>query len=108
MINLFSLFKRKKKRRHKKKKATFTKIIMTFIFINCTVIEIYSMIVMYILQDLSALSTLIGAVVGEAFAFAVYCVKSFLETKEEKKLEFEKEQYFGSPATYEDEEINNE
>ena len=106
MAKLFSLFKRKKKR--KKKKVTSTKIFMYFIFINCTIIEVYSMAVMYILQDLSALSTLIGAVVGEAVSFAVYAAKSFCETKEEERIKFEREKYFSNNScTYENEETED-
>ena len=43
-----------------------TKILITFIMVNCTLIEVYSMYVMYHLQDLSSLYSLIGAVVSES------------------------------------------
>lgn len=60
-------------------KPTTTKLIVAFIFINCTVVEIYSMWVMYKLADISALYSLISAVVGEAFTFAIYAAKSTKE-----------------------------
>ena len=50
---------------------------MYLILINCMVVEVYSMWVMYKLVDLSALYTLIGAVISESVSFAIYCAKSF-------------------------------
>ena len=76
-----------------KKKISTTKLIILFIFLNCTVVEAYSMWVMYKLVDLSALYALIGAVITESISFAVYCVKAFSETKEEEKLRFERERF---------------
>lgn len=75
----------------RRKKATTTKILIYFILLNCTIIEVYSMIVMVMLKDLSALVSLIGAVVGESITYAIYCAKSHLDTREEKRLEFDKE-----------------
>ena len=77
----------------RKKKLTTTKILMYFILLNCTIIEAYSMWVMYVLQDLSALYSLIGAVVGEALSYAVYCAKSFNDTKEECKSKLERDKF---------------
>lgn len=76
-----------------KKKVSTTKLLMAFIFINCTVVEAYSMWVMYTLGDLSALYALIGAVITESISFAIYCVKAFNETKEEERLCFEREKF---------------
>lgn len=75
-------------------KFTTTKLLMYLIFLNCIMIELYTMWVMFILNDLSALYSLVGAVIGESLAFAVYCYKSFKETKEEQRLQFEKDQFF--------------
>lgn len=77
----------------RKKKRTTTKILMYFILLNCTIIEAYSMIVMYFLKDLSALYSLIGAVVGESVSYAIYCCKSFNDTKEEKRIALERDQW---------------
>ena len=52
----------------RKKKFTTTKLFMYFILFNCTAIEVYSMITMFVLKDLSALYALIGAVVGESIS----------------------------------------
>lgn len=65
-----------------KKPLSYSKAALIFIFINCTCIEIYSMAVMFLLQDLSALSTLIAAVVTESVSFAIYSGKSALENRQ--------------------------
>lgn len=79
-------------------KLTTHKIIMYFIFINCSIIEIYSMKSMIILADLSALPTLMVSVITESISYAIYCAKSYSGTKQEKiqelddkKFELEKE-----------------
>lgn len=75
----------------RRKKMTTSKIIAYFIIINCTVVEMYSMWVMYQLADLSALYSLIGAVIGESITYAIYCAKSFKDTSSEETLKFERE-----------------
>ena len=67
---------------------------MYIILINCSVIEIYSMFVMYHFADLTALYSLIGAVIGESLSFAIYCFKSFNETKEEARTQLERDKFF--------------
>ena len=62
-----------------KKKISTSKLLIGFIFINCIVVEISSMWVMYTLADLSALSVLMTAIIGETFAYAVYSIKSTKE-----------------------------
>ena len=89
-----------KSKKKKKKKLQTTKILtvalMIFILFNCIAVESYSMYVMYTLGNLDALSALITTAIGSCFTlvleFAVYCAKSFLETKSEKELEFRREQ----------------
>ena len=60
-------------------KVSTTKLVMAYIIINCTIVEIYSMWVMVKLQDISGLYTLITSVIGETIAFLVYAVKSTKE-----------------------------
>ena len=72
-----------------------TKILITFIMVNCTLIEVYSMYVMYHLQDLSSLYSLIGAVVSESLSFGIYCAKAFNETTEEQKILLERDKLSG-------------
>ena len=77
----------------RKKKFTTTKLFMYFILFNCTAIEVYSMITMFVLKDLSALYALIGAVVGESISYAIYCAKSFNDSKEEAKSNLERDKF---------------
>ena len=85
----------KKEKRPKKqiKRTTTTKLLMYFIFTNCFMIEVYSMWVMVKLSDLAALYSLIGAVIGERLSFAIYCAKSFNETKEEERIRLERDMF---------------
>ena len=83
----------------RKKKFTTTKVFMYIILLNCMAIEIYSMWVMYKLSDLSALYSLIGAVIGESLSFAIYCAKSFNDSKEEAKAQLERDKF---EATFKD------
>lgn len=62
-----------------KMKLSTTKLIVLFILCNCTLVEAYSMWVMYKLMDLSALYSLIAAVVGESITFIAYAAKSTKE-----------------------------
>ena len=78
--------------------VTASKFFMMFIIVNCSIIEIYSMISMIHFGDLSALSSLIVAVVSESISYAVYCAKAYRSKKSEvesqlerDKFEFEKE-----------------
>lgn len=80
----------------RKKKMTTSKILMYYILINCTVIEVYSMYTMYTLKDLSPLYSLIGAVIGESLSYAIYCAKSFKDTKEEVKSKLERDKFEAS------------
>ncbi len=69
---------------------TTTKILLAYIIGNCTVVEIYSMWVMYALADISALYALIAAVITESITFITYCAKSYNETKQEEIIKLER------------------
>lgn len=77
----------------RRKKLTTTKILMYFIMINLLCVEIYSMAIMYIMSDLSSLYVLITAVIGESISYAIYCLKSFNDTKEETKSQLERDRF---------------
>lgn len=72
-----------------KKKFSMTKIFMFFLFINCTVIEIFTGWVtvrnLYLAEvhniaiDFTPLVTLIGVVLGEVLSFGIYALKSAKE-----------------------------
>ena len=80
-----------------KEKIPTGKIGFWYMIINCTVIEIYSLVAMFIFRDLSSLPALIVAVVGDCVAFISYNAKSSKENTEGgivyesamKKLEYE-------------------
>ena len=71
------------------KKFSTTKILIAFLFINCTLLEIFTgwvTVENLILArdfgtaiDFTPLVTLIGIVLGEVFGFAVYAAKSAKE-----------------------------
>ena len=88
---------------------TASKFFMLFILINCTIIEIYSMVVMVKMQDLSALSSLIASVITESISYAVYCAKAYRSKKSEveaelnrDRFEFEKENALEEIEKFED------
>lgn len=75
-----------------KKKISCTKLIILFLFINCTLVELFTGWVVIqnlalaatvgVALDLTPLTTLVGTVVAEVLGFAVYAAKS---TKENSK-----------------------
>ena len=75
--------KKKIKNRGKseKKKLSMSKRLTLFLFLNCTIIELFTLYITYKsfetgMGDLSALHILITAVVSEVIAFAIYSIKS--------------------------------
>ena len=79
----------KEKRALKPKRFTTTKIIMFFLFLNCTLIELFTCWTTVqslaiaettmMSPDFTPLVTLIGTVVGEVIGFAIYALKSTKE-----------------------------
>lgn len=73
----------------KGKKISTTKLLITFLFINCTLLEIFTGWItiwnLILARDVGAtidftpLITLIGVVIGEVFGFAIYALKSMKE-----------------------------
>ena len=66
-----------------KKPLSMSKKMLMYIVVNCTVVQIYAMVAMFVLQDLSALYALITAVVGETIAFFIYEIKAARENTSE-------------------------
>lgn len=74
---------------NKKRKISTSKLLIIFLFINCTLIEIFTgwaMVKMLSLAfvagtmiDFTPLVALIGAIVGEVFGYAIYSLKSTKE-----------------------------
>lgn len=81
--------KRDFKSSHKLLKLSTSKLLILFLFINCTIIELFTGWVTIKSLDLSTMTlmapdftplvTLIGAVVSEVIGFAVYALKSTKE-----------------------------
>lgn len=84
----------------KNTKLTTTKKLMAYIVVNCTVIELYTMFIVYKFQEAAILEPLISAVVAESFSFFVYCLKSYFETKAEKNNDLA---YYRINKRYQDE-----
>lgn len=82
----------KKEKSELKYKMPTSKKLITFLFVNCTVIELFTFFVTIQSINLSPLTgmnvdtapliTLIGAVVGEVIAYAIYSVKATKENTE--------------------------
>lgn len=64
-----------------KQPLSFGKAALLFIIINCTCIEVFSCVAMWHFADLSALTSLIVAVVGECVSTCCYFWKSTRENQ---------------------------
>lgn len=97
-----------------KKSIPTTKLLMGFILINCTIVEIYSMVLMIYLQNLDPLSALIGSVITESLSYAIYCAKSYKENKSKADIALDREKFEASLADVafeedsEEEEVDSE
>lgn len=96
-----------KKAKRKTKRFTTTKLLIFFLFLNCTAIELFTgwatiksldiSLVTGMAADFTPLVTLIGSIVGEVIGFAIYSVKSTKENSvggivyEKAKLEMKTE-----------------
>lgn len=59
-----------------KASLSFSKLAFIFMMGNCMIVEIYALVTMIIFADLSPLTTLIVAVIGECISLIAYMVKS--------------------------------
>lgn len=84
--------KRSFEQKHKRKKMSTSKKLITFLFVNCTVIELFVLWVTVqslhlamltdTIIDFTPLVTLVGAIVSEVIGYAVYAIKSAKENCE--------------------------
>ena len=65
-----------------KKKPAFSKLMLLFLIINCSVIEVFSMVCMWCFRDLTPLGGLIAAVCTETIGTIGYFIKSAKENSE--------------------------
>ena len=82
----------KEKFKEKKDKIANSKLLIWFLFINCTIIELFTIWVIYrelglaadgiLAPDLSPLMALITTVVAEVIGFGIYALKSTKENTE--------------------------
>lgn len=73
--------------------SSTSKLMMTYIFVLCTIITVYSMIVMYMKDDLSSLPVLITAIIGETISYAIYSVKAYKGKKSEVDAQLERDKF---------------
>ena len=62
-----------------RRKMPTSKKLTIFLIANFTLVEIYTLYIMYYLQDISALPSLITVVIGEVVALMIYQIKSLKE-----------------------------
>ena len=62
-----------------KRKMPTGKKLTIFLIANLTLVEVYTLFIMYYLRDISALPVLITAVVGDVIALLIYQIKSLKE-----------------------------
>lgn len=82
----------RKRKRTPKRPLSTSKFLIYFLFVNCTIIELFTMLVTWkqfslaetigLSIDFNPLTTLIGSVVGEIIGFAVYCAKAAKENSQ--------------------------
>ena len=78
-------YKIKNKYKKQKKSLTTTKFLMLFLFISCSIIELFTLYITFkvvnmgLEVDFTPLQMLITAVVAEVIGFAVYSLKSLKE-----------------------------
>lgn len=75
----------------KKKKIETSKLLAIYLMSLLTIIMIYAMVVMALMQDLTALPTLITDIAAQILVYAIYCVKSYKGKANEENLKFERE-----------------
>ena len=62
-----------------KRKMPTGKKYTIFLLVNFTIVEIYTLYIMYFLRDISALPSLITVVIGEVITLIIYQIKSLKE-----------------------------
>lgn len=88
----YKIKQEKRQLKNKYRRFTTTKLLILFLFISCTIIEVFTGWVTVqtmllasttgIAIDFSPLVCLIGAVVGEVFGFAIYSIKAMKENSQ--------------------------
>ncbi len=80
----------KEKNKYKKKLHVEThKVLAMYLFILINVIITYTLVAMWIFQDISLLDVLITSVVSQVIVYAVYCLKAYNGKKQEEQMKLE-------------------
>lgn len=81
---------KKEKNKYKKKIHIEThKVLAVYLFILINVIIAYTLVVMWVFQDISLLDVLITSVVSQVIVYAVYCLKAYKGKKQEEQMKLE-------------------
>lgn len=96
--------KEEKSKFKKKLKIETHKFLAFYLFVVFNIVLVYSMVAMWVLEDLAYLGVLITDIVAQILAYVIYCVKSYKGKKEEEQLKFEKEKLFNTKVN----EVNTE
>lgn len=95
------LLKEKNRYKNQRKKIQTSKIFFVLLFLSCTASQIFAMAIMWHFGDLSSLNTLLSCTLAEGVGIIGYYAKSFFESREEHRLEFEKEKFYTESANNE-------
>lgn len=68
-----------------------SKLITIYLLILLNVIVVYSMVIMWVTADLSALPVMISDLAAQVLVYAVYCAKAFKGKQSEENLRFERD-----------------
>lgn len=80
----------KEKNKYKKKIHIEThKVLAVYLFALINVIIIYTLVAMWVFQDISLLDALITSVVSQVIVYAVYCLKAYKGKKQEEQMKLE-------------------
>lgn len=80
----------KEKNKYKKKLYIEThKVLAVYLFILINILIIYTLVAMWVFQDISLLEVLITSVVSEVIVYIVYCVKAYKGKKQEEQMKLE-------------------
>ena len=96
--------KAEKNKFKQKPKTETSKLLAIYLFFIFNVILVYSMVAMWVFEDISYLSVLITDIIGQILLFGIYCLKAYNGKKQEEKIKFEREKLLNTIST---EDIND-
>lgn len=91
--------KAEKNKFKQKPKTETSKLLAIYLFFIFNVILVYSMVAMWVFEDISYLSVLITDIIGQILLFGIYCLKAYNGKKQEEKIKFEREKLLNTIST---------